>query len=117
MDIGKKCVICGTVDFLPIFCKYCEKYYCKEHATLEHPLHKCSRNEKVYEEKENASYKNVKKCIICNKGLFTTTCNDCNQVVCMSHRFPDEHKCDKYIKEDKNVARYKNSKNLKCIIT
>ena len=57
--IGKHCtdLTCRQRDYLPIKCKYCSKYYCADHYSVE--SHKCPEHMKAA--------KKVFSCPLCNK--------------------------------------------------
>lgn len=59
--IGKHCsdTTCKQKDWLPIKCKYCQKFYCAQHYSIE--SHNCSEHAKTA--------KKVYSCPICNKVL------------------------------------------------
>lgn len=39
MDLGKNCLLCNQLDFLPFHCEFCNKTYCSTHRSLE--VHNC----------------------------------------------------------------------------
>lgn len=94
MEFGRKCQFtnCNIVDFLPFYCRECNKYYCLNHRT--YCSHNCINNPN---NRQNKIIKKKKKKYICNfpncnkRGIILSLCNKCNKYYCIKHRFHDLH--------------------------
>jgi len=96
-DLGEHCSYCDHQDYLPIYCNYCKKYFCKEHSSYN--SHNCQEFKKknLYRPKsepqssiytESCTYNNCKK-----KEIIRFECSKCKKNFCMSHRLQESHKC------------------------
>jgi len=111
-DLGKHCSDCKRQDFLPFYCKKCEKYYCSDHRTH----HECAiQTVQTPVKKSSKKYKKKieLKCNLCKKHLksyLAFKCKNCKKTFCIEHRYLDIHNC----KNSKNSRskNYKNHKNL-----
>ncbi|KAJ3440646.1 zinc finger an1-type domain 2a [Anaeramoeba flamelloides] len=104
MGIGKHCSSesCNRLDFLPVKCDYCSKFFCPSHSS---PLsHKCESY--VYTEKK------IVECPICSKDVQINE-NDVVDVImnrhissgCKSHLYQLTQKRDVYTCSHKNCKR------------
>ena len=100
LDKGKHCdeESCHQLDFLPLKCKGCEKYYCSEH--FKYDLHQCKNSErfnrKVLNDDSNITKPMLNKCghTKCkSKEFINFKCNLCEKSFCTKHRIPEDHTC------------------------
>ena len=127
-DLGKHCEYCKRHDYLPIKCNLCQKYYCKEHSSLE--KHMCSKykiNNKNKNKKKTASIY-TESCTFANckkKEMIRFECKLCNKNFCINHRLPEGHNCFKVTvpkvinnKKENKVIKTSNKKHecLNCVI-
>ncbi|CAK9081963.1 AN1-type zinc finger protein 1 (Zinc finger AN1-type-containing protein 1) [Durusdinium trenchii] len=98
-DVGAVCSVpsCGQQDFLPTTCFACKRPFCKDHYRAE--LHGCeASSESVLLEVPSPKRTSGASCaapgckeqISVHNGL---QCARCGQVVCVHHRFEDQHPC------------------------
>ena len=104
LEIGKLCQYecCGVKDFLPLKCKMCTKFFCKNHYT-NHLCINIKKQENV-KKKPNIYNKKSKKFICslknCNeKSYIKFNCFHCNKHYCLKHKYTDLHECKKNIKK------------------
>jgi len=95
--LGKNCEKsdCNKLDFLPIKCNFCKKYFCSEHALPEY--HSCTE---YTAECRNPSDAAIEKyaCSVsgCKKTeLAPVVCNYCSVQICLLHRHQADHNCPK----------------------
>lgn len=93
-DLGSQCsyTLCQQLDFLPFKCNRCNKIFCLEHMRYDN--HQCpvKKDNVIKEIKTNLNP--YGKCIICKaKQPVPIKCSKCSCIVCLKHRFPDDHKC------------------------
>lgn len=122
-NLGQHCSYCRQKDFLPFTCKFCKKPFCLQHRTI--ASHECEEASKVtarYEydnDKDKKTKPKIKRlrCHICNRkntsSQLVYPCNDCNQNVCMNHRYTFEHECISTIK--KPIVRKNKKKKVKKV--
>ena len=91
-DLGKHCKLCKQQDFLPFMCDHCNEWFCKDHRT--ETDHQCPVMNSKNIETTKTKVKKSKKCIKCKEPqLVPYRCTDCNKIVCMIHRYSDNHNC------------------------
>ena len=95
--LGKNCEYpdCFQLDFLPIKCKYCQKYFCTEHFLPD--IHSCSEFKALRVETAESVIE-AYKCSVpgCNKTeLAPVLCNYCGLQICLLHRHQPDHQCQK----------------------
>jgi len=86
---------CNTLDFLPIYCHYCSKTFCKQHGSA--PDHSCvSLLQSNSLTSSNSS--SFLPCAYLNncknqKSPISFTCSLCLKNFCVEHRHIDDHEC------------------------
>lgn len=125
-ELGKHCYHCKQLDFLPFKCPKCEYFFCKEHRKYEQ--HHCIKHRIVPKIRPIYPKPKTWPCIYCKrKELIDIKCMWCNENMCIQHRFPTDHKCDKQkkkifhkqsVKNDikRMGTRHKKSQGKKCNI-
>ncbi len=103
------------MDYVPYFCKTCEKYLCKEHY---HNEFSCNlKINDLLEEKINKNNKDMDINTICsfctilinnNKGY---ECGFCKKAYCLKHRLEIDHRCPDSEKKSK-LDIHSKSKNM-----
>jgi len=105
--IGEHCSVsdCRQLDFLPFKCRGCGESFCLDHHRYEshqcphaptHTLPASGAPPRGPGERANHKPKRskAKRCVQCRKKqMCPIRCNDCGSVVCVSHRWGDEHDC------------------------
>ncbi|KXN87738.1 AN1-type zinc finger protein 1 [Leucoagaricus sp. SymC.cos] len=114
LDVGSQCSLdsCSTVDFLPILCNNCRKYFCKDH--IHSTLHACPPSAK----KPEIQHDRLKQCALedCHHlslDAYSTAevaCTKCNQSFCVEHRHPTSHKCNLITTSMETTASRKSEK-------
>ena len=95
--LGKNCEYseCYQLDFLPIKCKFCQKYFCSEHFLPE--VHSCTEYKPAIAQTADIVIE-AYKCSVpgCNKTeLAPVLCNYCSLQICLLHRHQPDHHCEK----------------------
>ncbi|KAI3631734.1 hypothetical protein MIR68_010207 [Amoeboaphelidium protococcarum] len=105
-NVGKQCSLsqCQQIDFLPIKCEKCLRWFCGEHISL----HGCGQLESVVQSKILDPQSNSDKiddsnlvrefcplpaCKVSLLNMKWSTCDDCNQKFCLKHRNKLDHNC------------------------
>ena len=122
-NLGRHCSIpnCFQQDFLPFECDACRKTYCKDHRSYyEHQCSQIPMGEEVYKcpicnkgitiisgqdlnliisqhmDSSDCRKENLPSCPRCKvrlTGINSVNCNKCRQLVCLTHRYSDQHEC------------------------
>jgi len=119
-DLGKHCELCRQLDYLPIQCNLCKKFYCKLHSSYSN--HNCIKFEKKKKKKKNnksiynynCTYLNCKK-----KEIIKFECKFCRKNFCINHRLPELHYCLNLNNlNEKKENNFKKKKNncYNCVI-
>jgi len=98
--LGQHCALpdCKLLDFLPITCHFCKKFYCKEHFLPD--VHKCPNHSVAKKPDLNSGPPPRYECSVpkCSKAeLAPVYCPECSVMVCLSHRHQSDHSCSKLV--------------------
>lgn len=100
MNIGKHCDYCKQLDFLPFGCNFCSKTFCLKHKK---PIdHNCpvKPEQKSFATNNKSDKFKGYRCSFCKcKELMEIRCMWCEELMCVRHRFPTDHKCTKQKKK------------------
>ena len=111
--LGENCSLksCSQQDPLPVKCEFCSKMFCTKHGSSP-DSHFCTDNQifnvkfdvcekcnrrmdtngaHVCKEKTRKHRCKMEKCK--NNILIPIECEQCYEIVCISHRFPSDHNC------------------------
>jgi predicted nucleic acid binding AN1-type Zn finger protein len=106
-SLGKHCHFCNQMDFLPFKCTDCSYFFCSSHRIgIDHdcPI-KPKPKEKIRVKHKKVGY----RCTFCKKReLIEIKCMWCNELMCIRHRFPTDHKCTK---QNKKLFHKQNREN------
>lgn len=112
-DVGAICseASCRRQDFLPTSCFACKRLFCQEHYRPE--LHSCDALRESPPLEDSPSPKRRQPCAApgCKEQISAHNalqCQRCGQMVCVHHRFEDQHPCvdlEAAVKEALKVAR------------
>ncbi len=97
MEFESNCQVCHKTDFLPFRCPQCKQSFCPDHrfpdnhSCINIPGKTSDATSAIPVEplpKQSCSFN------ACSQvDILVSTCRDCKQVFCLSHRHPPDHGC------------------------